>query len=215
MKRFIIVLTILFLIGMSLCTLTQAEETDKAKGGASAKSYDDNWHFLFYLPAWLPALSGDVKAKGVTVPVHVGYVDQLENLFHFTDFLALGHLEVKKGRWNLLLEGVYGQFTEKENFFTQTKLGIVAPIASPVAGQVKVTTGTMIGEGSLLYDLYRSDSTIKNNQPVLTVEGLAGARVLYFTTKVEVTGPLGVVSASSKDKIDWVDPSLEAGSCGI
>jgi len=207
-RRVVLLFCLLFLVGMMSPCLGLAEEADQAKeAAASGKSYDD-WRFLFYLPGWLPALSGDVKAKGVTEPVHVGYVKQLENLVHFTDYLALGHLEVQKGRWVLLLEGIYGQFTEKENFFTQTKLGIIAPIGTPVAGQTKVTTGTLIGEGSLLYDLYRSDSTIKNNQPVVTVEGLVGARVLYFTTKLEVTGPLGLVSASTKNKIDWVDPII-------
>ncbi len=207
-RRVVLFLCIFFLLGMMGPCLALAEEAENTKGAAATeKGYDDNWHFLFYLPAWLPAMSGDVKARRVTVPVNVGYIDQLENLFHYTDFLALGHLEVKKGRWVLLLEGIYGQFTEKENSFRELDIPIIAPVPITVAGQVKVTTGALIAEGSLLYDIYRSDSMIKN-QPVLTVEALAGARTLSFTTKATVTGPLGLVSASTDNKIAWVDPII-------
>ncbi len=207
-RRVVLLFCVLFLVGMMGPCLGLAEEAESAKGGAaSEKGYDDNWHFLFYLPAWLPAMSGDVKAKGVTVPVNVGYIDQLENLFHYIDGLALGHLEVKKGRWVLLMEGIYGKFSETENSFGQLNLPIIAPIEIPATGQLKVTTGMLIAEGSLLYDVYRSDATIKN-QPVLTVEALAGARTLYFTTKARVTGSLGVFSVSTDNKIDWVDPII-------
>jgi hypothetical protein len=206
-RRVVLLFCMLFLLGMMGPCLGLAEESDQVKGAAaSGKSYDD-WHFLFYLPAWLPAMSGDVKAKGVTVPVNVGYIEQLENLFHYVDALALGHLEAKKGRWTLLLEGIWGKFTEEENSFRQINLPIIAPIVPPATGQVKVSVAELIAEGSLLYNIYRSDSTIKN-QPVLTVEALAGARVLYFTTKATVTGSLGLLSASTNNKIDWVDPII-------
>ncbi len=207
-RRVVLLFCVLFLVGMMGPCLGAAEEAGKAKeGAASEKGYDDNWHFLFYLPAWLPALSGDVKAKGVTVPVHVGYIEQLENLFNYVNSLALGHLEVKKGRWVLLLEGIYGKFIEKENSFRQIDLPIIAPIEIPVTGRLKVTVAELIAESSLLYNVYRSDSTI-GNRPVLTVEALAGARTLYFSTKASVTGPLGVFSPSKDNKIAWVDPIL-------
>jgi len=207
-RRVVLFFCMLFILGMIGPCLGLAEEADKSKeGAASEKGYDDNWHFLFYLPAWLPAMSGDIKARRVTVPVDVNYIDQLENLFHYTDFLALGHLEVRKERWTLLLEGIYGQFTEKENAVRQIDIPIIAPVPITVQGQLKVTTGMLIAEASLLYDVYRSDATIKN-QPVLTVEALAGARTLSFTTKASVTGPLGVLSVSTDNKIDWVDPII-------
>jgi hypothetical protein len=207
-RRVVLLFCVLFFLGIMGPCLGRAEETETTKGGATTeKGYDDNWHFLFYLPLWLPAMSGDVKAKGVTVPVNVGYIEQLENLFNYVNSMAVGHLEVNKGRWVLLLEGIYGKFIEKENFSTQINIPIISPIEIPVTGSLKVTVAELIAESSLLYDVYRSDSTI-GNRPVLTVEALAGARTLYFTTKASVTGPLGVFSRNKDNTIGWVDPIL-------
>ena len=209
-RRVVLLFCMLFFVGMVGPCLGVAEEAEKAKeGAASERGYDDNWHFLFYLPAWLPAFSGDVKAKGVTVPVHVGYIEQLENLVHFVDSIAFGHLEINKGRWVLLLEGVWGQFTENEHSFRSIKIPIVAPVEIPAAVQSKVTVAELIAEGSLLYAVYRSDSMIKN-QPVLTVEALAGARNLYFKTEatVGVITPLGVFGRAVDNRIAWVDPII-------
>ena len=198
---------LLFAAGMMVPYLAMADEAEKAKGEAtSEKSYDD-WHFAYYVaPAWLPALSGHVTAKGKTASLHNNYWESLEDL-QFVQGLGFGHLEVKKGRWVLLLEGLYAKFSDQANVLKDIKPPIIVPIEIQVAGQVKVTTQASFDEGSVLYDLYRSDSTIKN-QPVLTVEALLGARYLYFNTKATVStaGPLAVRSVSFNKTQNWVDP---------
>ena len=61
---------------------------------------------------------------------------------------------------------------------------------------------------ALWYEFYRSASRT-GDQPVLTLEGLGGARYVYFRAKIEatITGPLGgTVQRTVQGKQDWTDP---------
>jgi hypothetical protein len=205
-KRVVAFFCVLLVAGMMIPCLGVAQEAGKAKGGTgSEKGYDD-WHFLFYTPGWLPALNGDVTARGVKAPVDVSYWDQVEDL-KFADMLALGHFEVQKGPWGGWIEGIYGKFSDEVDFAKTVKLPIVVPIELQFRGQIKVTAVTSFDEAALSYDVYRSGSSI-GNRAVLTLQAYGGARYMYFMTKVEGTlsGPFGGRSRTFKGTRDWVDP---------
>ena len=199
----------LLLLGMMVPCLGMAEEAGKAKEGApSEKGYDD-WHVLFYLPGWLAGMKGDVVVKGISADLDVSIGQSIKNL-QYLNAMGLGHLEVKKGRWGLLLEGIYMNMEEDAVAAGKIKLPIIAPVEIPVSGRGEVFSSLSFDEADLLYDLYRSSSSV-GNRPVLTIEALGGARYAYFRTKIDgtITGPLGnAVSIFKTGTKQWVDPIL-------
>lgn len=198
--------TICFLV-MVVSSLAAAQEVSKTTGGASTeKSYND-WHFLFYLPGWLAGMNGNVAAKGREAGVDVSIWQSVKNL-QYLESMAMGHLEVKKGPWGILLEGLYMKLGENTDSATKIKLPIGVPVQIPVSGRIKAYSEMSFDEGAVLYDVYRQSSGV-GNRAVLTVEALAGARYMYFRTKIDadVKGPLGnIYSTGGIGKRDWVDP---------
>ncbi len=92
-------------------------------------------------------------------------------------------------------------------------LPIIAPVEIPVSGRVEAFSALSFDEAALMYDLYRSSSSV-GNRPVLTIEALGGARYAYFRTKIDgtVTGPLGnTLSFFKAATKQWVDPILGGG----
>lgn len=207
-RQVVLFFCVLLMVGMMVPYMGRAEEAGKAKGGAASEKGYDDWHFLFYIPGWDPALSGDSTAKGKRVPVHMDYWQALENL-KFVDLLGAGHLEVQKGPWGFWVEGLYMKMTDKANFSKDIKLPIIVPIEISVTGQVKVTAAASFDEAAVFYDVYRSKSSV-GNRAVLTVDAYAGARYVYFKTKadVTVTTPLGTIGTGFSKKRDWVDPMV-------
>jgi hypothetical protein len=194
---------------MMVPCLAMAEEAGNAKeGAASEKGYKD-WHFLFYLPGWFAGMKGDAVAKGINADLDTSVGQSIKNL-QYLESIGLGHLEVKKGRWGLLLEGIYMNMEQDVAAAGKIKLPIIAPVEIPVSGRGEVFSSMSFNEADLLYDLYRSSSSV-GNRPVLTIEALGGARYVYFRTKIDgmIVGPLGnAVSILKTGTKQWVDPIL-------
>jgi hypothetical protein len=185
-----------------------AEEAGKSKeGAASEKGYED-WHVLFYLPGWLAGMKGDAVARGIKADLDTSIWQSIKNL-QYLESIALGHLEVKKGRWGLLLEGIYMKEGEVVNAAAKLKLPILVPVPIPVSGRIDSFMQMSFDEGAVLYDLYRSSSSI-GNRAVLTIEALGGVRYVYLRTKVQVAtvDPAGIRIRTLQGTQDWVDPIL-------
>jgi hypothetical protein len=201
---------VLLLVGMMVPCLAMAEEAGKAKEGtASEKSYYEDWHVLFYLPGWIPGIKGDVVTKGIKADLDVSIWQSIKNL-QYLESIGLGHLEIKKGRWGLLMEGLYVKEGGTGNAATKIKLPNLAPgVEIPVSGKINLFSQMSIDEGCVLYDLYRSSSSV-GNRAVLTIEALGGARYMYFRTKVQSTivDPSGIRMQTLQGTQDWVDPIL-------
>jgi hypothetical protein len=207
-RKTIFISCTIFFVGMLVSSPGTAQEVSKTAGGVSTEKNYNDWHFLFYLPGWLAGMKGDVAARGTEADVDVSVWQSIKNL-QYLESMALGHFEVKKGRWGFLLEGIYMKLGEDVDAATEIKLPILVPVEIPVSGRIETISEMSFDEGAVLYDLYRSSSSI-GNRAVLTVEALGGARYTYLRTKIEATivGPLGAQRRTVQGRRDWVDPIL-------
>jgi hypothetical protein len=197
-----ILLCVIFCAGALVPGFGTAQEASPAKG-------DDDWHFLFYLPGWIAAFQTDVSARGNSTKIVTTQTQTLEFIFNDLNAIGLGHLEIKKGRWGFLMEGIYLNIGDSGNFATKIELPTVPLVQIPVTGRIKAKVELSFNEAAVLYDAYRSSSTIEE-RPVLTLEALGGIRYVYFRTKIEATivGPLGTTKIVDQGKRDWFDPIL-------
>jgi hypothetical protein len=155
-RQVVLFFCVLFMVEMMVPYMGRAEEADKAKeGAASEKSYYDDWHVLFYLPGRFAGMKGDVVAKGNKADLDISVWQSIKNL-QYLESIGLGHLEVKKGCWGLLLEGIYMKEGEGVNAATEIKIPILIPVPIPVSSRIKAFMQMSIDEGDVLYDLYRS-----------------------------------------------------------
>ena len=207
-RQVVLFFCVLFMVGMMVPYMGRAEEASKPAGGAASEKGYDDWHFLFYLPGWVPGLKGDVAGRGVKADLDISVGQSFENL-KYLESIALGHFEVKKGRWGFLFEALYEKLGDTVSGSRKIKLPISVPVEIPVSGRIKAFVELSFDEAAVLYDLYRSSSSI-GNRAVLTIEALGGARYTYLRTKVEATivGPLGTRARTLQGKRDWVDPIL-------
>ena len=65
----------------------------------------DQWKSFAAIYGWVPAFTGDVKIKGLEFDLDTTYADTLENL----KFFFMGHYEGFKGRWGIMVDGMYAQ----------------------------------------------------------------------------------------------------------
>ncbi|MBI5582271.1 MAG: hypothetical protein HY892_00455 [Deltaproteobacteria bacterium] len=104
MKRnnlLVLVLAVGFLITTGLSP-ARAEILDKS----------DHWKSFFSIYGWVPAMSGDVKVKGLESDLDVTYSD----IFNNTNFFFMAHYEGFKGRWGIMVDGLYADLeAEKEH----------------------------------------------------------------------------------------------------
>lgn len=209
-----LLICVVLLLGIMVPCLGMAEEEEPktASGTSSEKAYND-WHILFYLPGWFAGMKGDVAVKGIKADVDVSVGQSIENL-QYLQSVALGHLEVKKGPWGLLLEGIYMEMGEKVRGGATITIPILVgpilkPVQIPVAAKISASMAMSFDEADVLYDLYRSSSST-GNRAVLTIEALAGARYTYFRADFHATITAGPLASrvTVDGKRDWVDPTL-------
>lgn len=119
------------------------------------------WDVTFILPGWLAGVDGTLGAGGVEADVDAGFDDILDNI----DMIAGGAVELKRGRFGLLLDGLY------------MDMSMGGDPTGPLLSDVNVEMEQVIAEATLSYRLIDS--------PRGWLEVLAGAR--YFYLKNELT----------------------------
>ena len=158
--------------------------------GAEVIDKSQEWKSFLAIYGWVPAITGDVKVKGLKSDVDVTYSDIISN----TDFLLTGHYEGFKGHWGIMLDVMYADLsTEKEHpggafpgrrqlKITQSLVELAVPYRvtwSPVVADVFVGgrynyMKTEIGIPS--YPVYKSDD-------LAFVDPIVGGRVLIPLAK--------------------------------
>jgi hypothetical protein len=71
----------------------------------------NHWKHFLAIYGWVPAVSGDVKVKGVDANVDLTYSDILSNL----KFGFMGHYEGFQGHWGILVDGMYAQLEKNQD----------------------------------------------------------------------------------------------------
>jgi hypothetical protein len=97
-----------------------------APGNSEVLTKSDQWKSFLSIYGWLPAMNGDMKIKGVETDLDVSYSDVLSNL----NFFFSAHYEGFKGRWGILVDGMYANLENEEEHNT----GLV-----PGNRQIKIT----------------------------------------------------------------------------
>jgi hypothetical protein len=220
----------LFLAVMGMPSLGIAQTATQPVGDKPAATGDDDWRFLFYMPVWIPAMSGTVGVRGLNAPVDVDQIESWDNVRYWSVVPLAGHMEIKKGPFSVMLDGLFARYKEDVSGGSQIALPIHLPVSLPrlrreavvdrlirgdFSGEITVKTGYSVNDVSLLYDVYQTSERV-GNDPALTLQALAGFRYTYLQTRIDgnasltLLTPLGPVSRSFDFDVtgtkDWYDP---------
>jgi hypothetical protein len=155
---------------------------------------------------WLFGLQGDVTARGRSAPVDITVDDTLK-LIDEIELMFVGRLEVSKGPWGFLFDGVFVQMQDEAERRRDIQIPILVRPTIPLRGSISVISEISIAEAALSYDVYTS-SHLVDNMPDLILEALAGARYTFLQTKVQASlqGPRRILTLDGEATQDWVDP---------
>lgn len=164
---------------------------------AAEQKLDDNWHFTLIPYIWLPSIGGSMN---ISLPQGSGSGSADLNPDNYLDnlkFAAMLTLEVEKGRWSLLSDIMYVDFSDDNR---------TAKFSGPLGQgiEIKADTGlkALAFEIAPAYALYLSESARFDLLAGIRYIGLEGEVTLDASTPLPITIP----SRQFSDKQDIVDP---------
>jgi len=165
---------------------------------AAEEKPDDRWRFTITPYIWLPSISGSMKLNPPpgfgSGKVDTGPGNYLENL----DFVGMLDLQVHKGRWSLLADIIYVDFSGDQT----------AHFPGVLPGSGGWTVGADWDLQALVFELAGAYSVFRNEH--LNFDLLAGVRYAEIDGKVslDIMGPLpAFVSSRTFSKTEsFVDP---------
>jgi opacity protein-like surface antigen len=160
----------------------------------------DEWQFTLTPYLWAPSISGNMK---FSLPVgsgegkaDVSSSDYLENL----QFAAMLSFEAAKGRWSILSDFLYFEFSDSNRDATVPGLGVGSGFA------INADTGLK----ALVFSMAGAYTVFKNQNGNFDV--LAGLRYANVEGKVDlnINGPLpaGWRSSRFSESEDFIDPII-------
>src|SRR5688572_5244318 len=149
----------------------------QAQGDAEADAGSSRWSFTITPYLWAAGLDGNTTARGVGSEIDTGYSFlSLDNL----DLTLAANLEARKGRWTVLLDGLYVEFSDA---FDRPTVDADAEVSGSIF------------ESSAAYPAAR----------VAGLELVFGMRYVALDSTVQLTpGPVGSAGES------WLDPLVGA-----
>jgi hypothetical protein len=167
--------------------------------GAEILAKSDQWKSFFSIYGWLPALTGDIKIKGVESNLDSSHSDAFSNSGFF---FFMAHYEGFKGQWGIMLDGMYaGLEMEKEHpggavpgrrqvKLTQALIELAVPYRltwNPVVADVffGVRYNNIYGEIAIPSRALKRDNTLAFLDPIV------GGRVFFPLAKNWVLGLRG------------------------
>jgi len=167
---------------------------------AAEEKQDDKWHFEITPFIWLPSAKGSMKLEQppgfVSGKLDYGPGDYLENL----DWAAMLDLQAHKGRWTLLADIIYTDFSDND---TAQFPGLI-PRSSGLSVGADWDLQAFLVEFAGAYSVFRNE--------YLNFNLLAGLRYAEIDgdVKLDITGPLSglVPSRSFSRKESYIDPII-------
>jgi len=164
---------------------------------AAESTLDDNWYFTLIPYIWLPSLDGSMninpKGGSGSGSADLNADDYLDSL----QFAAMLTLELEKGRWSLLSDIMYVDFSNDD---TKAKFPNLPGGGLEIKADAKLKA--LAFEVAPAYALYRSEST--------RFDLLAGIRYIGMDTEVTLNAstPLSITipSRNFSERKDIVDP---------
>ena len=161
---------------------------------------DDGWHFAITPYVWLPSISGSMKLEPPpgfeSGKLDYGPGDYLENL----DFAGFLDIQVQKGRWTLLADIMYTDFSDSDT----AQFPGVLPRSSGWSVEADWDLQAFILEFAGAYSVFRNEYSNFNL--------LAGVRYAEIDGKVnlDIAGPLpgGVLSRTFSREESYFDPII-------
>jgi hypothetical protein len=165
---------------------------------AAEEKLDDRWHFAITPYIWLPSISGSMKLEPPpgfgSGKVDTGPDSYLEDL----KFAGMLDLQVQKGRWSILADIMYVDFSGNDT--------------AHFPGALPRSSGWTVGADwdlqALVFELAGAYSVFRNEH--LNFDLLAGVRYAEIDGKVDldISGPLpAFVSSRTFSKTEsFVDP---------
>ena len=177
--------TVMFLVGATI-------------GNAAEKKPDDGWHFTITPYVWLPTVKGSMKLNQppgfADGKLDVGPGDYLENL----DFAGMLDFQVKKGKWTILADVIYLDFSDSET----------AQFPGVLPGGGEWTVGADWDLQALVFELAGAYSVYRNENSNFDL--LAGLRYLNIegeaTLNITAPFPGWVASRNFSETESYVDP---------
>jgi opacity protein-like surface antigen len=175
-----------FVTAIGLLSATVARAADTA---------DDRWQFELTPYLFASGLYGTTGAQGIDADVEMGFDDVLEQL----EMGFMGTLEMRRGRWGILFDGLYFELGGERSSSWQGPLGI-----GSATGELEVSATMQMYQLSAGYRLGEG----------VTIDLIGAARYTQLDTDLELvvtTGgllPGGTRSLSAKES--WWDPVVGA-----
>jgi hypothetical protein len=140
------------------------------------------WEFEFTPYVWATGIWGDVAVgRAPTADVEATFGDIIENL----DFAAMAMFEARRGRWGLILDGLY------------SKLSADGPSPAPGFSRTDVELRTGVVEPAVAYRVWEKEA--------LSIDVVGGARIWIVDTEMKLSGT-GLPPARFEDTQTWGDP---------
>ena len=196
-------------LGLVITAFTFVGTWAYAQETPSKEPAKSKWEFDLIPYFWMAGLSGDMTVKGVPLSVRESFSEIWSNL----DFGAQMHMEARKGRWGLFLDGTY---------LSLSSSGDATRVRSGAGGRLELTTQVNVDvdikewlvEFGGTYNAARWP--LGTGGSALALDILGGGRYWYVNTDVDVginqtLGDFGrYLSPSISATKDWIDPFVGA-----
>ncbi len=175
---------VLFLVASFFIT------ADLSPARAEVLEKSDHWRSFAAIYSWVPAITGDVKIKGLEFDLDTTYSDTFSN----TQFFFMGRYEGFKGRWGIMVDGMYARLEKDRDYtgqalpgkrqfkLTQSLVEVAIPYRltwNPVVADVFVG-----GRYNYIYGEIGIPSVpVKRDDTLAFVDPIVGGRVFFPLAK--------------------------------
>jgi opacity protein-like surface antigen len=164
-----------------------------AAGVRAETSTDERWQFELTPYFWGANLEGTLAVRGVEAELDADFEDIFDNL----DSAFMGTIELRRGIWGLLFDGIYFKVEDEG--------------ARSWSGPGGIGSATGVLEANATMQVYQLALAYRVSQEI-AVDVLAGARYTNLDTELELTATTGGLLPGGNRSVSgdqgWWDPVI-------